>query len=80
MVSDLLTTADRKFPSVLLSLDMNAAIDPLDYHSLLQRAKELLDFDDLPYYSTQLKQKHSLLVPDNKSRNLINHVTFQCSV
>ena len=34
VVSDLLTAADSKFPSVLLSLDISAPFDTLDHHRL----------------------------------------------
>ena len=47
MVSDLLTAADSKSPSVLLSLDISTAFDTLDHHRLLQQAKERFGFDDL---------------------------------
>ena len=46
VVIDLLSTADSKTPSVLLSLDISAAFDTLDHRRLLDRSEELFDFDD----------------------------------
>ena len=45
VVSDLLTATDSRSPSVLLSLDISAAFNTLDYRRLLERAKDLFGFD-----------------------------------
>ena len=47
MASDLLTVADSKCPSLLLSLDLSTAFDTLDHDRLLQHAKEVFEFDDM---------------------------------
>jgi hypothetical protein len=46
VVNDLLTATDSGKPSILLSLDINAAFDMLDHTRLLQRATELFGLDD----------------------------------
>ena len=47
VVSDLLTAAYSKSSSVLLSMDISAAVDTFYHLCLLQHTKELFGFDDL---------------------------------
>lgn len=60
-VDDLLTVADNKAPSILLSLDISAAFDTVDHRRLLERSRELFGLDDvvlvrLHSYLTDRKQ------------------------
>ena len=39
VVNDLLAALDNKTPSVVLSLDISAAVDTLDHRRLIERAR-----------------------------------------
>ena len=46
VLNDLLTAADERVPSLLLSLDISAAFDTLDHAQLLNGTIELIGIDD----------------------------------
>ena len=47
VVSNLLAATDKKIPSVLLSLDINAAFHTLDHRRLIERVKNLFGLDNV---------------------------------
>ena len=74
VASDLLSSRDSGTPSVLISLDISAAFDTLDYNQLLERARGHYSAFPTPYW---IGLDHICRTVSIKSRLVVNHQTYE---